>query len=118
MRKIIQKLVDTPRRAIVPFHTAVPALRRLIRDGVFHHVAEAAIPIAKENAVALLLVDLDGRYEQRPEGVGRNMNIHGLKFLYWTLQDRSYFIIHMPGTNFHKKKRPLNAAFSYLGLRA
>jgi len=46
------------------------------------------------------------------------MNIHGLKFLYWTGQDRSYFIIHMPGTNFHKKKRPLNAAFSYLGLRA
>jgi glutathione peroxidase-family protein len=46
------------------------------------------------------------------------MNIHGLKFLYRTFQDRSYFIIHMPGTNFHKKKRPLNAAFSYLGLRA
>jgi hypothetical protein len=58
------------------------------------------------------------RYEQRPEGVGRNMNIHGLKFLYWTFQDRRYFIIHMPGTNCHKKKRPLDAALSYLGLRA
>jgi len=41
-----------------------------------------------------------------------------LKFLYWTLQDCSYFIIHMPGTIFHKKKRPRIAAFSYLGLRA
>ena len=85
---------------------------------MFHHVAVAAVPIPKENAVALLLIDLDGRDEQSPERVGRNMNIHGLKFLYWTGQDRSYFIIHMPGTNFHKKKRPLNAAFSYLGLRA
>jgi len=41
-----------------------------------------------------------------------------LKFLYWTVQDCSYFIIHMPWCIFHKKKRPLDAALSYLGLRA
>jgi hypothetical protein len=41
-----------------------------------------------------------------------------LKFLNGTFQDCSYFIIHMPGTIFHKKKRPLVAALSYLGLRA
>jgi len=41
-----------------------------------------------------------------------------LKFLYRVPQDCSYFIIHMPCSIFHKKKRPLEAAFPYLGLRA
>src|SRR3954467_2708583 len=75
MRKIIQKLVDPSRGAIVAFNTAMSSLCRLVRNGVFHHITIAAVAVAEKNAVALLLVDLNGRYEQSPEGVGRNMNI-------------------------------------------
>jgi len=46
------------------------------------------------------------------------MNIHGFEFPLTGLAGSPLFIIHTPCSIFHKKKRPLKAAFSYLGLRA
>ena len=69
MRQVRQKLLDPPRSSPVLLHTGVAPIGGLVRDGMLDNVAVAGVAISEKQAEALLLVNLDRRDKERPEGV-------------------------------------------------